>query len=96
MIKQQSLQKQSKAPRKAVAPDKGAAAFSISTAFQAVHGLETFPGISRHGPKENGAAGNLLPEKNYFRRGRAEGPIANVVLTEGQEKPLLRRREVAA
>lgn len=95
MLKQRLMEKQDRTPRKAVAPDRGAAAFSVSTAFQMVQVLWPFPGISRHEHEKSNAVGNLLPEKHYFRLGRAGGPFPNVVLTEGQRKSLLSTQEVA-
>lgn len=80
---------------KAAAPTKGAAAFFCSTAFRLIPVGPPFPAISQHMQKEHAAIYNFLAEKDYFRPALAEGPVSNVVLTEGQGDPLGILREVA-
>lgn len=82
--------------KKAVAPIKGAAAFSRSTGTKCLPRKKCFPAISQRQIRNSVESNNLLPETHYFRRRLAEHPIPNVVLTEGQRTSLGLLREVAA
>ncbi len=74
-------------PRKAVAPDKGAAAFSCSTGKKHFSRKAKFPTVSRLQSIISRVCCDFLPKMTYFRRCLAKGSAANVVLTEGQKAP---------
>lgn len=94
MKKHRPMTKQNRAPQKAVAPNKGAAAFSCSTVSPPMPDKARFPVISPQSSK-NAAEDNLLPETHCFCGGLAKCPPALVIRTEGQKNPRL-FREVSA
>lgn len=71
--------------RKAVVPDKGAAAFSCSTVSPLMSDKTGFPVISPQTAK-NAANENLLLKTHYFCGGLAKHPPALVIRIEGQIK----------
>lgn len=83
------LRKMDTDPQKAVAPDKGAAAFSCSTGNTGLPNGTCFPGISQHSAfcAESNGNKNIMPKKHYFRSDLAETPPALVVRIEGQIRP---------
>ena len=81
--------------RKAVAPNKGAAAFSCSTRTKSLSRKALFSTVSQHFGVSRGGLYNLLPETHYFRRPLAKHPLAIVIRTEGMKSPLAECREVA-
>ncbi len=98
MLKQCIIPKKVQEPAKAAAPSQGAAAFFCSTKKRLLPvkirkstvSKRQVPGAERIGFY------NLLGRKHYFRLNRAEAPLANVVLIEGQKSPRAALREVAA
>lgn len=83
------LRKKDIVPEKAVAPKKGAAAFSCSTGNTDLPNGTCFPGISQHSAfcAESNGNKNIMPKKHYFRSDLAETPPALVVRIEGQIRP---------
>lgn len=80
--------------RKAVVPDKGAAAFSCSTVYPPIPDKVGFPVISPQTAK-NAVNENLLLKTHYFCGGLAKHPPALVIRIEGQKRnPVV--REVSA
>lgn len=85
-------------PTQAVAPNQGAAAFFCSTGIPLIYESLWYSLISQ----QTGQTGktitfyNLLARKHYFRLNRAETPLPNVVLIEGQKNKPAPIREVAA
>lgn len=88
MKKHRSMTKKEKAPRKAAAPNIGAAAFSFSTPFQVFPGSKISLDITRLTGSDKKEIDNLLSKTHYFRLSLAKRPSANVVLTEGDKKAL--------
>lgn len=88
----------SRKPIEAAAPNQGAAAFFCSTWTPFLNGILWYFSISQQRSRREkpGVLYNLLPEKHYFRLNRAETPLPNVVLTEGQKNKPAPIREVAA
>ena len=85
-------------PTQAVAPNQGAAVFFCSTGTPFLWGsLRYYPVFQQQAQKEKFIVfHNLLTGKHYFRLNRAETPLANVVLTEGQKRKPSIIQEVAA
>ena len=85
-------------PTQAAAPKQGAAAFFCSTGILLLEESLRYFSISQQQAQRGKPIVfyNLLPEKHYFRLNRAETPLANVVLTEGQKCKHSAIREVAA
>ena len=84
--------------KKAVAPNRGAAAFFCSTGILPLYGnFRKFAISQQPGQTEDSITFyNLLAETHYFRLNRAEPPFTNVVLTEGKKTAPFTFREVAA
>ena len=85
-------------PTQAVAPNQGAAAFFCSTGILLLEESLRYFSISQQQAQRGKPIVfyNLLPEKHYFRLNRAEPPLPNVVLIEGQKNKPAPIREVAA
>ena len=85
-------------PKKAAAPDQGAAAFFCSTGILLLDKrLRYFPISQQQAQRREPIAFyNFLTRKHYFRLNRAETPFADVVLTEGQKRKPSIIQEVAA
>lgn len=85
-------------PTQAVAPNQGAAAFFCSTGILLLEESLRYFSISQQQAQRGKPIVfyNLLPEKHYFRLNRAETPLPNVVLIEGQKNKPAPIREVAA
>ena len=98
MLKRCITSQPGRKPIETAAPNQGAAAFSYSTEILPLgKSLWYFP-ISRQWTQGGKpiAFYNLLVRKHYFRLNRAETPLANVVLIEGQKHRPSIIREVAA
>ena len=85
-------------PKKAAAPDQGAAAFFCSTGILLLEESLRYFSISQQQTQRGKpiAFYNFLTGKHYFRLNRAETPFADVVLTEGQKRKPSIIQEVAA
>ena len=98
MLKRCITSQAGRKPIEAAAPKQGAAAFFCSTGIPLIYESLWYSLISQ----QTGQTGktitfyNLLARKHYFRLNRAETPLANVVLTEGQKCKPSAIREVAA
>ena len=91
----QSIKPCNQPREKAVAPDKGAAAFFCSTESKGLSVKARTFFFYPHFPASDRPLQNFLPNKHYFRPGLVGGTTAVVLLSEGQEKPLASQREVA-
>ena len=98
MLKRCITSQAGRKPIEAAAPKQGAAAFFCSTGIPLIYENLWYSLISQ----QTGQTGktitfyNLLARKHYFRLNRAETPLPNVVLIEGQKHRPSIIREVAA
>lgn len=85
-------------PIEAAAPNQGAAAFFCSTGIPLLYESLWYSLISQQMGRKGEIITfyNLLARKHYFRLNRAETPLANVVLIEGQKHRPSAIRGVAA
>lgn len=98
MLKRCITSQTGRKPIETAAPNQGAAVFFCSTGTPFLWGrLRYYPVFQQQVQKgEFIVFHNLLTGKHYFRLNRAETPLANVVLTEGQKCKHSAIREVAA
>ena len=98
MLKRCITSQAGRKPIEAAAPKQGAAAIFCSTGIPLIYENLWYSLISQ----QTGQTGktitfyNLLARKHYFRLNRAETPLPNVVLIEGQKNKPAPIREVAA